>query len=275
MLRRPLLALLLAGSTGTAAAQGVMVAPHAVYLDHRTRSGAIILYNPGAEPVEVSISAFYGFPVTDSSGQFSLQIPDSVTAAMPSAAGWIEAYPRRLTLPPLTKQTIRLLARPPQGLPDGEYWSRITISAKGGAIPVSSADTTGIRIGLSLEVRSIIPLIYRKGTLQTGISVGPITTQLRGDSLIVRARLERQGTAAYVGTARGTLVDGRERAVATFEQPVAVYYDAEPAFTLAIGGQPAGTYRLRVELKSDRSDIAPDLLLRAAPVRDSVSVRLP
>ena len=85
---------------------------------------------------------------------------------MPSAAGWIEAFPRRMTIPPLQRQTIRLLARPPQGLADGEYWSRLIISAKGGSVPVTGIDSTSnINVGLTLEVRTIIPLIYRKGKL--------------------------------------------------------------------------------------------------------------
>src|SRR5207249_4490269 len=31
---------------------------------------------------------------------------------------------RRLTIAPLQRQTVRLLATPPPGLPDGEYWAR-------------------------------------------------------------------------------------------------------------------------------------------------------
>lgn len=258
-----------------ASAQGVVVAPHAIYLDHRTRSGSITLYNPGAEPTEVAIASFFGYPVTDSAGHFVLQTPDSVEPGMPAASTWIEAFPRRMILGPLQRQTIRLLARPPQGLADGEYWSRVAISAKGGSLDLAGADSAGIQIGLTLEVKTIIPLIYRKGALQTGVRLGPITARRNGDSLIVRARLERQGTAAFVGTARGALVDGRGRTVATVEQPVAIYYDAEPAFMIPIAGQSAGSYRLRLEVTSDRSDIAPDLLLRAAPVRDSVTVELP
>ena len=264
-----------AGFARAAAAQGVLVAPHAVYLDHRTRSGSLTLYNPGSESVEVEISSFFGYPVTDSLGHFMLLTPDSVEAGMPSAAGWIEAFPRRMTLGPLQRQTVRLLARPPQGLPDGEYWSRIMISAKGGNVSLAEADSSGISIGLNLEVRTILPLIYRKGQLQTGIGVADLRAGPEGDSLQVHVRLERQGGAAYVGTARATLVDERGNAVSKFEQPVAVYYTAEPAFTMSLAGRTSGHYRLRLELATERSDIAPELLLRAPVTRDSIDVNLP
>jgi hypothetical protein len=266
---------LLASLVGEAAAQGVVVAPHAVYLDHRTRSGSITLYNPGVDPAEVTISSIYGYPVTDSVGHFMLQVPDSVEPGMPAATAWIEAFPRRMILRPLQRQTVRLLARPPQGLADGEYWSRIVISAKGGAIQVANADSSRIQIGLALEVRTIIPLIYRKGMLHTGLEISNLRAVASGDSLSVRAHLQRLGTAAFVGIAKGTLLGETGATVASFQQPLAVYYDVEPVFLMSTKGLASGAYRLRIELSTDRTDIAPDQLLRTPVVRDSLAVVLP
>jgi len=270
----PLLGLLLLAGRSVAA-QGVVVAPHAVYLEHRTRSASITLYNPGADATEVGISFLYGYPVTDSAGNFTLFEPEKVDSSMPAASGWIEAFPRRVTIAPLARQTVRLLARPPTGLADGEYWARVMISAKGGSVPVTGADSSDIQVGLTLEVRTVIPLIYRKGVLRTGVSLSRVSVARQGDSLAIRARLTREGSSAYVGTARGVLLNPGGRTVATFSEPIAVYYEAEPAFALPVAGLPAGRYRLRLELTSERSDIAPELLLRAAPIRDSLEVTLP
>jgi P pilus assembly chaperone PapD len=266
---------LLAGLPLRAAAQGLVVAPHAVYLDHRTRSASVTLYNPGTEPVEAMVSTFYAYPVTDSTGHFMLQTPDSVSVDMPAANGWIEAFPRRMTIPPLQRQTVRLLARPPQGLPDGEYWARLSITTKGGAIPVTGADTNGIAIGLSLEIRTILPLLYRKGRLNTGVVASNLRAARTGDSLLVRLRLQRQGTAAYIGTVTGRLLNGDGKSVATLQQPVAIYYEADPVFTLPVGGLAPGSYRLQVEVGTDRTDIAPELILQAPLVQDSLGVILP
>ncbi|MGH7704181.1 MAG: hypothetical protein ACREMO_13890, partial [Gemmatimonadales bacterium] len=104
-------------------AQGVLVAPHVIYLDHRTRSGSITLYNPGDGPVEISISTLFGYPVSDSTGGFQLRTVDDPDSTLPSAAKWIQAFPRRLTLGPRERQTVRLLGRPPASLLDGEYWA--------------------------------------------------------------------------------------------------------------------------------------------------------
>jgi hypothetical protein len=250
------------------------VAPHAVYIDHLTRSASITLYNPGSTAIEVAISSFFGYPVTDSAGQFELYEPDSVDSSMPSASAWVEAYPKRMQVAPLQRQTVRILARPPRDLADGEYWARVVISAKEGAPPVTVADSAGIRVGLNLEIRSIIPLTYRKGPMQTGVRVGDLRVMTSGDSMRVSARLTRQGNAAYIGTAKGVLTDAAGKEVAAFEEPIAVYYEITPTFPLPRAGLQAGAYRLRFELSSTRPDIAPDLLLKAPPARDSVEVKL-
>ena len=118
-------------------AQGVVIAPHAVFIDARTRSGAVLLYNPNTEPVEVAISFFFGYPATDSAGSIVVRTVEHPDSTSPSAAGWIQAFPRRLTVPPLERQTIRLLASPPPGLADGEYWARLT--QQGNAAYIGSA----------------------------------------------------------------------------------------------------------------------------------------
>ena len=257
-------------------AQGVLVAPHYLVMDHRTRSGSLTVYNPGTDPIEVSISTLFGYPVTDSAGNFSLFTPEITDSTMPSATSWVEAFPRRMTLAPKDRQTIRLLGRPPAGIKDGEYWTRLVVSAKGGQIQVSGVeDSSGIEVGLTLEVRSILPVFYRKGTVGTGIRISGIRAAMVGDSLEIRAHLERQGGAAYLGTVRGSLIDSAGKSVSTFASPIAVYYTADPVFRIPLIRPAAGRYRLRLEVATEREDLTPDIILHSAVVRDSADVRLP
>jgi len=258
---------------GALGAQGVVVAPHAVFMSHRTRAGVVELYNPEGRPVEVAISLLFGYPVTDSAGHLLLHAPDSVTPNQPSATEWITALPRRVVIPALTRQTIRLLGRPPPGLRDGEYWTRLVVAAKGAALPVSGVDTTsGVQVGLTLEVRTIIPVYYRKGAVESGVRVSDLRTELEPDSIAVRARLVRTGNAVFLGTVRGTLLNAARRTVSGFAVPLAVYYDIEPRFAMSRAGLPPGQYLLRLEVSSERTDIPVEQLLRAATVRDSVTI---
>src|SRR5207247_10383600 len=97
-------------------------------------------------PAEITISTAFGYPVTDSLGHFALRAVDRPDSTLPSAAAWVQAFPRRLTIAPLERQTVRLLATPPAGLPDGEYWARLIVSARGGNLPLrSAAETAAVR----------------------------------------------------------------------------------------------------------------------------------
>jgi hypothetical protein len=275
---RTLFVLLLAAAPAPLLAQGVLVAPHAIIMDHRTRSGSLSLYNPGTEPSEVTLSTFYGYPVTDSAGEFELRTVDAPDSTYPSAAGWIEAFPKRMVLAPKERQTVRLLARPPANLGDGEYWARLVVSAKGGTVPVRGvADSSGVTVGLSLEVRTVLPVQYRKGRVFTGVRFTELAAGVEGDSLALRPHLTRVGNGAYLGTLRAVLRDSAGRVVASLASPLAVYYDMSPRLTapLPAAGLPPGTYRVEMEAAAEREDIAPDLVLASPPERSSLAVRLP
>jgi hypothetical protein len=253
-----------------------VIAPHAVFIDGRIRSGSVLLYNPNTEPVEVTISLLFGYPVTDSLGRIVLRTVDRPDSSMRSAAAWIQAFPRRLTVPPLERQTIRLLATPPAGLADGEYWARLMIAAKGGQVPVSGvADTAAVKVGLTLEVRTIIGVYFRRGAVRTGVALSGLRTAVAGDSLVVWSRLEQQGNAAYIGTVQAALVDTLGAVRGEFKAPIGVYYTMEPRYAMRIGGLPGGRYWLKLRLTTEREDLGPEVLLRSAPVRDSVAVRIP
>ena len=257
-------------------AQGVMVAPHAVYIDHRVRSGSVLLYNPGTEPVEVTISTLFGYPTTNEKGEIVLRTVDAPDSTLPSALAWIQAFPRRLTVAPLERQTVRLLARPPAGLADGEYWVRLVIAAKAGQIPiVGVSDTTAIQVGLTLEVRTIIGIAYRKGPVNTRLVLSNVRAQLLGDTLVTWSRLERRGNAAFVGTVRGTLVDSTGATRASFAMPLGVYFTMEPRIANVIGKLPKGRYWLRYEVAAEREDLDPSVVLKAPAVRDSVQLVVP
>ena len=93
-----------------------------------------------------------------------------------------------------------------------------------------------------------------------------------GDSLVIRARLARQGTASYLGTVRGALINASGSTAGTFETPISVYYDIDPRFAIGAAGLPPGRYLLRFSVTSERTDIAAEQTLKAPTVRDSIEV---
>jgi P pilus assembly chaperone PapD len=262
----------LVSATGLAG-QGVMIAPHAVFIARGARSGSVTLMNPDTAPVEVSVEVFYGYTATDSAGQLMLRTVEHPDSTQPSAAAWLQAFPRRLTIAPREQQVVRLLATPPAGLPDGEYWARLAFTAKAGQLPVEGVtDTANVKVGLTLQVRTVIGVHYRAGVVRTGLSLSGLRAERHGDSVVVHARLERAGNAAYLGTVHGTVVGPGGRSVGEFRVPVTVFFANEPRWAVAIGSVPAARYLLRLEVTTDRDDLSQDVMLPFPVVRDSVEV---
>jgi hypothetical protein len=257
-------------------AQSLMVGSPAVVIDDRTHTAALTLINDGVAPVEVSVSTFCGYPVTDSIGQMYLRTFATVDDTIPCAAKWIQSFPRRLRVEAKSRATLRLLVTPPSGLPPREYWARLLVAAKEGQVPIAGiADTASIQARLDLEVRSVVGLFYRKGSVHTGVSLERLRAQVEGDSLVGRTLLTRQGDAAFVGSLKAVLRDPAGKVRAQSQLPLGVYYALEPRFTLPVAGLPAGSYQLSVEAVSSRPDLAADLLLPTVPVQRSVPVMLP
>lgn len=256
-------------------AEAIVVAPHHAFLDDRTRSGVIYLHNPEAEPEEVSISFVFGYPVSDSAGDVSVQLIPEPAEDAPSAADWIRAYPRRTVIGPGQTRAVRLLAQPPADLADGEYWTRALVTSRGAAAPAAASDTVGVRVGLTLEVRTVVPITYRKGAVETGVSLGNIERVVAGDSLVTRVALRRLGNAAFLGMLHVTLLDVNGNAVAGAHRHIAVYRDLLKRVSLPVKGLTAGDYVLQIRIDTQRSDLDPQVVLPAPPLQSSFPVRLP
>jgi P pilus assembly chaperone PapD len=258
------------------AAQGVLVAPTSVFIDARSRTASLLLVNPNDQAAEVEIAPLFGYPVTDSAGQLRLFTAEHPDSAEPSATEWIKVFPRRMSIAPRGQQTVRLLVSPPAGARDGEYWSRLVIVARGATLTLTGDSASGgVQIGLPLELRTIIPLFFRKGKLETAVAVSDLRAVREGDSLAVRARIERRGNAAALGTARGELLDGAGKVWGSFSVPVSTYHSVEPRFTVLVAGLAPGAYRLRFEFAAARPDLKPEEVVPFRIARDSLALSIP
>lgn len=253
--------------------EAILVAPHAVFMDHRSRTGQVFLVNTSDTPEEVTIDLTYGYPATDSAGTIFIRLVDHPDSAEPSAAGWIKAYPRRAVLRPGQRQVVRLLATPPAGLPDGEYWSRIIATSRGSRVAMVSGDS-GVSAGLALELRTIISLTYRKGEVHTGLDVTNLRAAQEGDSLVVWLDAGRHGNAAFLGTAAYQLVDAGGRVRGEWESPLAVYHPLSRRYVFPIDSAAPGRYTLRLSASTRRADLDQRNVLPAGPVQRSIEVDL-
>jgi hypothetical protein len=258
-----------------AVVRAVLVAPHAVFIDHRNRGGQIVLVNNGTDPEEVSIELVFGYPATDSLGNIGIRFIEDPGPEYPSAAAWIRAFPPRLRMAPGQRQVVRLLATPPADLPDGEYWSRLIVTSQGGQVPLAAPESAAVRAAVTLVTRTVISVTYRKGTVRTGVVLEDFRPSVEGDSLVAWVALRREGNAAYLGSVSLRLLDSGGSQVASWSTPVAVYYDLNRRFAFPLQALPLGRYAVVLRVSTDREDIPREHVLPAAPIERSVPVEIP
>jgi hypothetical protein len=252
----------------------VQVAPHAVFMDHTTRTGTLYLANSGTTPEEVTIAVKFGYADTDSVGNVYVRLIDSPDSTQPSAAGWIHVFPTRVVLKPGGFQVVRLLAEPPAGLSEGEYWTRLISTARGRRAVASGADSSA-NASVLVETRTIISVLYRKGAVWTGVSVGRFRAAVQGDSIVAQVDLRRQGNAAYLGTTIFRLVGGGGQEVRRWDLPVAIYYRLDRRYTFPRNSLVPGRYVLHLDVTTVRTDVNQRNILPALPVADSTALEVP
>jgi hypothetical protein len=256
---------------GARPAAAVSVSPIAVYLDQTTRTATLTLFNPGTLPEEVEIGFAFGYPVSDSLGNVSVPLAETAPAGEPSAVSWMRAFPRRLRLEPGQRQVVRVLAEPPAGLPDGEYWARILVRSRGGQPPIEQTQGA-VTLQLNVETVVVAAATYRKGPVTTGVAVEAPQAIRAPEGVVLQTDLVRQGNSAYLGRVRAELLapDGRVAAEVTDE--LAVYHRLRRRFLLPYTGTLGPGFRIRYTFETVRPDLPPGGALRAENVTGIVAV---
>ena len=178
----------------------LLVAPTRIILDGR-RGTEIVLNNVGDEPATYRISVEFRRMTAD--GQLA-DVTDP-TPQEKAAADMIIYAPRRVTLAPNEPQSIRIAARPPQGMPDGEYRVHLLFRAIPPATPVVPAAAEAPK-GLHLQLIPIygvtIPVIVRLGSLQATAGISNVTLEKKDGRPAVGLELSRSGTRSTFGEVR-------------------------------------------------------------------------
>lgn len=260
------------GRLAGAQVAGIGVDPHMVVLTASRPAGEITVLNPHATRAEFSVDLRFGFATTDSSGKLRVELTDSPDSA--SAAGWIVPYPKQFSLRAGATRTVRLLANPPAGLADGEYWARITVHARDAAPAPSAdtADTTAARVRIAMETATVLPIFFRKGMVSTGVTIGAVEATVSGNELQVRAALTRNGNSAFIGVAHIVVRDSSGRAIASTDRQLAVYRSMQPRWTIAIPpGISTDGCTVAVRLATDRHDVPRNLVLQTSAVQTVIT----
>jgi P pilus assembly chaperone PapD len=197
----------------------LLVAPTRVVLDGRGGS-EIILNNIGEEPATYRISVELRRMLPDG----RLEEVKDPTAADKVAQEMIVYSPRRVTLAPNQPQSIRIAARAPEGIADGEYRVHLLFRAIPKPTPVTQAPGEAAK-GLSFAITPIygvtIPVIVRLGQLQAQAAIANVRLDQQGGKKAVTLDLTRSGQRSTFGEVR-VLKAGQKDPIA-IQRAVAVY----------------------------------------------------
>jgi P pilus assembly chaperone PapD len=206
----------------TAADAGVgdlLVAPTRVVLDGR-RGAEIILNNIGDEPATYRISVEFR-RMTENGDLVDVTTP---TETDKKAEDMVVYAPRKVTLAPHQPQAIRIAARPPQGLPDGEYRVHMLFRAIPPATPVvqpSAEQPKGVQFKLTPVYGVTIPVIVRLGSLEATAGIANVHLEKAGGTPLISLDLTRDGSRSTYGEVR-VLKAGVKDPIAV-QKGVAVY----------------------------------------------------
>jgi P pilus assembly chaperone PapD len=187
----------------TAAEAGVgdlLVAPTRLVLDGR-KGTELVLNNVGDEPATYRISVEFR-RMTREGGLDEVTEPNAQEKA---AADMIVYAPRRVTLAPHQPQSIRIAARAPQDLADGEYRVHLLFRAVPPPTPVAPASSEPVK-GLRLRLIPIygvtIPVIVRLGNLEAKAGIANVKLEKKDGNQAVGLDLSRSGTRSTFGEVR-------------------------------------------------------------------------
>jgi len=187
----------------TSAGAGVgdlLVAPTRIVLDGR-KGAEIILNNIGDEPATYRVSIEFR-RMTEKGDLTDVATP---SAADQAAEDMIVYAPRKATLAPHEPQSIRIAARAPQGLPDGEYRVHMLFRAIPTATPVvqpAGAPAKGVQFQLTPVYGVTIPVIIRLGNLEASAGIANVQLERRDGGAAVGLDLTRTGTRSTYGEVR-------------------------------------------------------------------------
>ena len=250
---------------------GVGVSPKVVIYNPGSRSMPITISNPSDDNVEISVSAVIGYVTSNDTGA-SILVYDSTDATIPSAARWIQFYPTRFFLGPHEAQIVRLVATPPPGTRDGEYWARLIFASQSSKAFTKLSKNSGMIV----IHRIAIPFHYRVGQVSTGLEVSDLRASGDDKHVTVRMNTIRTGNAAYWGSVTVRLVNRNGVVVKSRQKDVAVYRTYVVKVDLERENIPPGDYRVDVKFETNsRKDVADTKLVQAAPIIMRTDVSLP
>jgi P pilus assembly chaperone PapD len=245
----------------------VSISPTALFFDSQNPFSSLTVSNGGEQAQEISISLGFSFP-TSQNGNVLIS-EDSLLAEKKSIASNINVFPKNFTLEPQQRQLVRFVLQPPQGIADGGYWARVTITSNPVSQAIEDTDNAGgVGTQINIVLNQVISAHYRTNNAQTAVEVNAINfnTPQGGGPATVALSMEQVGNAPFVGSLSMQINDASGETVYQTNATTSVYTTITRTFPVDTSDWEPGTYIVTGQLTSQRRDIAAERLLQIQPL---------
>jgi hypothetical protein len=238
----------------------VSVSPLLLHLSDKKKTGHITVYNTSTDTLECLLSNNFGYPTADDSGNVYIKMCDTIPANEPSAKEWIKLYPKNFFLSPNASQVIRVLAKPPDKISVGEYWSRPSIETKKKlSSPTNDLKSNELRASFGSELKMFLSVNYRSGKVGVNIDPTILNCFSDGNNLNLLLLLEPMGNAAFLGKIETRLIEKNE-VFYKDDVDIAVYHNLKRRITIPLEKINRKSFQIEVEINTNRYDDGADIL---------------
>ncbi len=260
----------IAASLVGSSAWALDVAPQVLIIDAKDRSGALVLRNGADEAIDVEVDVRFGFEVADREGRVRTHYPTRAFQDRRSAASYLSVSPRQTRLAPGEERVVRVLARVPSGLAQGEYWARASVRVQP-VMPANVEPSERIRLQVGLMTEQRIPIFVRHGRAAATANLQDVgwTLEERYGSVFLVARyfVGLEGSGAFLGTIEAVVKDARGGFIGRHEDDLAVFESGWRRIEIPLDRMPAKGARLELKTERRHPSITSDDLLPGRSTR--------
>ncbi len=251
----------------------VSISPTALFFDSQNRFSNLTISNSGQQAQEISISTEFGYS-TSKDGELVI-VRDSALAQKKSITDWIKIFPQNFTLQPQQRQTVRFVARPPNNLAPGGYWSRIKVTSNPVSPPIESVEEGQVGAQINLVVNQVISAHYRTPDAQTNINIRSVDfSQSDNNTGEIAVSMEQTGNAPFVGSIQLSVNNSSGEPVYQTSTTNSVYTSITRTFSMDLSNIEPGNYTISGTVRSERRDITQSNLLQIEPVSFQKSITI-
>ncbi len=257
-----------------AARAQVVVAPTILFMSDQSRFGTFVVMNRSNTPQEIGVSFKFGFPESDSLGNITMNYNDSLMAQEHSCESWLRGFPQKFILNPGQQQVVRLLASPPAGIQDGEYWTRLITSSTPQAKTIDTV-RSGITANITFVLQQVTTVIFKKGYVNTSVQIQRLVSEQDSTSMNLMADVARGGNSPFFGRMSAVVKDHAGNTVYTNQQVLAIYQNKMVVkFPVPLSDLRSGSYTADFKLESERTDIPGEDMIKIPTVEKSFAFRM-